>query len=281
MGETAEKAILRELSEELHISAKIIRPLWLNQAFYTEDVDKSKFHELCLYFLIDVSNSWISTDRQFFTSQEGAKVHRFEWLDIDKVQNEYIYPTFLKTEIKQLPEEFVLRKEVQDKVDKRGKITIRPTLEEDAETLIEIQKMAFRPLYEKYHDKGNPCLRDKSDITNRLKSVRFKYFTILDDDIIVGGIFYRTTGNGLFFTSLQPGEYYLQRIYVHPDRQGEHIAQTAIKLCEAELKDAKSFVVDFPIDMEINKRCYEAVGFQDTGNRLEIEPGMVLAFYVK
>lgn len=33
MGETAEDAVVREIKEELKITTKIIRPLWLNQAF--------------------------------------------------------------------------------------------------------------------------------------------------------------------------------------------------------------------------------------------------------
>lgn len=33
MGETAEHAVIREVQEELGIIPKIIRPVWLNQAF--------------------------------------------------------------------------------------------------------------------------------------------------------------------------------------------------------------------------------------------------------
>ena len=54
LGETAEDAVLRECFEELGIKPKIIRPLWLNQAFFTEDVEKIHFHEICVYFLIDI-----------------------------------------------------------------------------------------------------------------------------------------------------------------------------------------------------------------------------------
>ena len=39
MGETAEHAVIREIQEELGVTPVIIRPLWLNQAFFTEDVD--------------------------------------------------------------------------------------------------------------------------------------------------------------------------------------------------------------------------------------------------
>lgn len=39
MGETAEQAVMREVREELGVAVEIQRPLWLNQAFFTEDVD--------------------------------------------------------------------------------------------------------------------------------------------------------------------------------------------------------------------------------------------------
>ena len=57
IGETAEYAVLRECEEELHAKPGIIRPLWLNQAFFTEDGSKIRFHELCLYFLMDISKT--------------------------------------------------------------------------------------------------------------------------------------------------------------------------------------------------------------------------------
>ena len=39
MGETVEQAVMREVREELGVAVEIQRPLWLNQAFFTEDVD--------------------------------------------------------------------------------------------------------------------------------------------------------------------------------------------------------------------------------------------------
>lgn len=55
MGETAEQAVIREVQEELGVTPKISRALWLNQAFFTEDVDNLRYHELCIYFLMDCS----------------------------------------------------------------------------------------------------------------------------------------------------------------------------------------------------------------------------------
>ena len=55
--ETAEAALQRELKEELKIEAEILRPLWLCQSFFMESSSQEKFHELCLYFLVNPNNS--------------------------------------------------------------------------------------------------------------------------------------------------------------------------------------------------------------------------------
>jgi len=50
IGETAEEALLREIKEELEVDAKIVRPLWLNQAFFNEDVKKIIFMSYAYIF---------------------------------------------------------------------------------------------------------------------------------------------------------------------------------------------------------------------------------------
>lgn len=111
VGETAEEAVLREVEEELHIRAKISRPLWLNQAFFTEDVDKQNFHELCIYFLMDISESDLLSRGECFQSAEGKRTHTFQWLPFEQLKDEYFYPLFLKEAIFHLPETFTLRTE--------------------------------------------------------------------------------------------------------------------------------------------------------------------------
>ena len=136
-------------------------------------------------------------------------------------------------------------------------IQIKPTTVLEAEELSKIQKQAFLPLYEKYHDEGNPCLRGVEDVANRLNSDIFRYFTILLDGEIVGGVLYKCKGRTPFIERLVEGQYYLQRVYIKPEYQCKKIAQTAILLCEKEFTNAKSFVVDFPEDLIKNRRCYE------------------------
>ena len=111
MGETAEHAVIREVEEELNIKAKIVRPLWLNQGFFTEDVDQLQYHEICLYFLMNVSETDLLERGERFTLHEGQHIHDFEWLPFERLQREYFYPIFLKTAIFDLPEHLTIQTE--------------------------------------------------------------------------------------------------------------------------------------------------------------------------
>ena len=111
MGETAEQAVVREIWEELGVTLKIARPLWLNQAFFTEDVDGIRYHELCIYFLMDISNIDLLERGDSFTLTEGKHTHTFEWLAFDSLKDEYFYPIFLKKQIFDLPKTFTIRTE--------------------------------------------------------------------------------------------------------------------------------------------------------------------------
>ncbi len=109
MGERAEDAVLREVREELGIEARILRPLWLSQAFFNEDVARVDYHELCLYFLLDASGTDLLLRGDQFRGPERRHVHDFAWLPFDRLRDEYFYPLFLKTEIFHLPEGLTLR----------------------------------------------------------------------------------------------------------------------------------------------------------------------------
>jgi len=160
-------------------------------------------------------------------------------------------------------------------------LIIRKTMLDDVQILAEIQQQAFRPIYEIYHDTGNPFLRGSEDIARRLDSPVFRCFTIEFDGIIAGGLLYRCAGSTPFIAELPEDEYYLTRVYIRPDMQSRHIAREAILMCEGQFPNAKAFHVDFPEQLAKNRKCYEACGFADTGKRLEAAPGLVLACYEK
>lgn len=113
-------------------------------------------------------------------------------------------------------------------------ISIKITNTSEAEELSQIQKAAFKPLYEKFHDAGNPFLRGSEDILRRLNK-SYRHFTILLDGKIIGGIFYRLCGKRVPGYEMGGGDYYLQRVYIHPDYQNKGIAREAILLVKKSL----------------------------------------------
>ena len=160
-------------------------------------------------------------------------------------------------------------------------ITIHPTTHDEVSTLIAIQKAAFFPIYERYHDAGNPYLRGEEDILKRLDHPYWRYFTICLDGEIVGGITYKLAGRTDFFDPIPEGMIYLGRLYIDPRHQCRGIGQTAIALAEREFPDAKMAAVDYPSELMKNRRCYEKAGYRDTGRRFDPEPGLTLVCMTK
>lgn len=109
MGELAEDALKREMWEELGAEVRILRPLWLNQAFFTEDVTKEKYHEICLYFLVEAEG----LPAESFRRSEEGKTLCFEWVSFERLSEKYLYPQFIKKEITSLPEHLTIGTEIR------------------------------------------------------------------------------------------------------------------------------------------------------------------------
>lgn len=63
---------------------------------------------MCIYFLMDISDSNLLALGEQFTLYEKKHTHKFEWLPFQSLKNEYFYPEFLKEKIFDLPDELTL-----------------------------------------------------------------------------------------------------------------------------------------------------------------------------
>ena len=106
LHENTEEALKREMNEELKIEAEVIRPLWLHQNFFK--IKEEKYHEICLYFLVDISKTDLLKKGETFSLHDGEKQLDFKWIDFEDLKDEYIYPTFIKKEILNLPENLTI-----------------------------------------------------------------------------------------------------------------------------------------------------------------------------
>ena len=73
----------------------------------------SNYHELCIYFLMDITDTDLLTRGKQFISNEGHRIHTFEWLEFERLKDEYFYPLFLKKDIFNLPNVFTIRTEIE------------------------------------------------------------------------------------------------------------------------------------------------------------------------
>jgi len=144
----------------------------------------------------------------------------------------------------------------------------------DADALTSIQQQAFKRLYDNYHDEGSPYLRGADELAMWLDRPNWHVYKILADGVLCGGVSFCERND-------IPGEYYLARIYITPELQGEGIAGTAISLCEATVANANRWTLDFPVNETTNRRCYEKAGYTDTGEQREQSGGAITLAYME
>ena len=101
MGETTHQAMLREIREELRAELRILRPLWFCEDFFVEEDTQERFHELCVYYLVDGSG----LPEGDFAYTEGERINCFSWTKIEDVKMLRLYPAFLRKRIENLPEQ--------------------------------------------------------------------------------------------------------------------------------------------------------------------------------
>ena len=100
MGETSEQAMRREMQEELHADLPLLRPLWFCQDFFTEEDTLERFHEICIYFLVNGR----TLPEESFSYAEGERFNRFSWTPLSALKEMHLYPVFIRERVHALPE---------------------------------------------------------------------------------------------------------------------------------------------------------------------------------
>jgi ADP-ribose pyrophosphatase YjhB (NUDIX family) len=102
-GESASAALTREMQEELGVSIKVERLLWLVENFFTYEAED--FHELALYFLATLPpETDLTTKNEPIKGNEEGVPLIFQWHRVDALTGIEFYPTFLKEGLKAIPE---------------------------------------------------------------------------------------------------------------------------------------------------------------------------------
>jgi ADP-ribose pyrophosphatase YjhB (NUDIX family) len=104
VGEPARVTLLRETQEELGEALQIGRLLFVVENFFTDA--SGAWHELGLYFLLSAAgDSLLTHSLETFTRlDEAGHSLRFDWLPLAQLETFALYPPFLRTALKDLPD---------------------------------------------------------------------------------------------------------------------------------------------------------------------------------
>jgi ADP-ribose pyrophosphatase YjhB (NUDIX family) len=100
--EIAAEALRREMREELNETVEVERLVWIAENFF-ELVGRAH-HEIGFYFLMHLPpDSPLRQHTAPFDGQEGDLRLIFEWFPVETLEQVYLFPTFLRTGLKDLP----------------------------------------------------------------------------------------------------------------------------------------------------------------------------------
>ena len=94
VNERTEDAVVREVREELGVKAQVGQLAFVVENRFEQD--GVSYHNIELHYLVDL------LEDAPLTMQEDEKRQPCEWIDLDKLQNIQIVPTFLKTALPDL-----------------------------------------------------------------------------------------------------------------------------------------------------------------------------------
>ncbi len=103
LGESTREALAREMREELQVEVEVGRLLWVVEYFF--DWHRRTFHEVAFYYKTSLPPAaGISpTTPLFYGDEEGLQLI-FRWVRLDELEGLRLYPRFLKTGLKELPQ---------------------------------------------------------------------------------------------------------------------------------------------------------------------------------
>lgn len=103
LQEPATETLRREMQEELHVDVTVGRLLWVVENFF--EFAGKKFHELSMYFLMTFpDDSPVNDTNKTFALQETHHTFVLLWHPLADLGTVPIYPSFLETALRALPE---------------------------------------------------------------------------------------------------------------------------------------------------------------------------------
>ena len=99
--ETAADTLRREMREEMNEDVEVERLIWLAENFF--EYNGRAHHEIGFYFLMHLPPDSPLREKTTFLGHEGDLQIIFEWFPVETLGKVYLFPTFLRTGLQNLP----------------------------------------------------------------------------------------------------------------------------------------------------------------------------------
>ena len=146
--------------------------------------------------------------------------------------------------------------------------------EKDIDTVFEIQQAAYKPLYEKYHDDNtNPYMESKETVLRKYMRTGTKGYLFIKNGKPVGAVRIN------LYPESKSGR--VSALGVHPQYQGQGIAQQALLKIEKMHSEVESWFLATILQEAGNCHLYEKLGYKLTGQVENINERMDIVYYEK
>ncbi|MED4531538.1 GNAT family N-acetyltransferase [Metabacillus fastidiosus] len=153
------------------------------------------------------------------------------------------------------------------------KVRLEKAVDNDAQSIFDIQVKAFLPLLDKYKDyETNPANETIERVIKRINKTNGGFYKILVDSTLVGAICVFWKENTKFWIS---------PMFILPAYQGKKIAQKAITLIEEMFPQVTIWELATLLEEERNCYLYEKMGYNKTEIRKKLNDNATLVFYKK
>ncbi len=146
--------------------------------------------------------------------------------------------------------------------------------ESDIDTVFEIKHAAYKPLYEKYQDQDtSPYSESKETVLQKYTREGTKGYIFIKNGVTVGTVRIKLSPDSK--------SAWVSGLAVHPQYQGQGIAQQALQTIEKIHKEVEKWCLITVLQEPKNCHLYEKLGYRRTGKTEIVNDKMTFVFYEK
>ncbi|PHG12220.1 GNAT family N-acetyltransferase [Bacillus toyonensis] len=153
-------------------------------------------------------------------------------------------------------------------------IILKRANEKDALDIFTMQITSFYPLLEKYQDyETSPANEPIQRTMTRIKYPNGGFYKIIVDGQFVGAI--------CIYHKEKTNQFWISPMFIHPEFQGDGIAQKVLLLIEEMFPEAMSWELATILEEERNCFLYEKIGYKRTEVIKKLNDKATLIYYKK